>query len=117
MFEESSLRGAEQGKQGPEAVGLHISAVKATGRRMLTLVILSVLTGFHCILTWPKLNSQCWASSCEIFNRSQWYCLSIFRSVSLRLPRTGGEGVVLWYFAASRGPCRQGVDLVFTLPQ
>lgn len=23
----------------------------------------------------------------------------------------------LWYFAASLGPCHQGVDLIFTLPQ
>lgn len=68
--------------------------------------------GFHCILTWPKPNILCWASSCEIHSRSSVIVRLFLAAVFLGPQRMG----VLWYFAASLGPCCQGADLIFHSP-
>lgn len=79
---------------------------------MLILVMLSFPAGFHCILPWPKPNILCWASSCEIYSRSSGIVCLFLEAVSWGPQRMG----VLWYFAASPGPCCQEADLISHSP-
>lgn len=95
------------------------SCSRPDGRRGVAVVLVNVDLGPARLPGWFSLHPDLAKAKHFVLGPQLWnpqqtrcYCVSIFRCRVLRPQRTG----VLWYFAASLGPCCQGADLIFHSP-